>query len=245
MVVLVTITARTVGCSLLLGALGCQPTTEGSSASELSTRLEATEQRLASIETKLDAIDAKLDASSTRFEPLMEWAELAKTKEQERATRRKELDDRREERALRREQVRGGLESSDPEAAPSDRAIDGAAEGIQCTGLGTETIECRVDRALIDHILANPAVLAKQARIVPSMRDGKTLGYKFYGIRPGSLPKLLGMKNGDLLEAVDGESLDSLDRAMELFIELRGAKKLELALVRKGAPLTMKIVIEE
>ncbi len=245
MVVLVTTIVRVLGFSSLLGALACQPTTEGRSAAELSTRLEATEQRLAGIETKLDAIDAKLDANATRVEPLLAWAELVKTKEQERAARRKELDERREGRALRREQKREALGSSETETSSSTRVIDGAAEGIQCTGLGTEAIECRIDRALIDHLLANPAALAKQARIVPSTRDGETLGYKFYGIRPGSLPKLLGLKNGDLLEAVNGESLDSIDRAMELYTKLRRATELEVSLVRKGAPVTLNITIEE
>lgn len=122
----------------------------------------------------------------------------------------------------------------------SKYAIDGADEAINCPDENT----CVVDRAFVESLMANPAMLAKQARIVPSQRDGETQGFKFYGIRRGSLPKLLGLKNGDMLTEVNGEEIRSVDKAMSLAMKLRRASNLSVTLVRKGKPITKEIQIQ-
>ena len=122
----------------------------------------------------------------------------------------------------------------------SKYAIDGADEAINCPDENT----CVVDRAFVEQLMANPAMLAKQARIVPSQRDGETQGFKFYGIRRGSLPKLLGLKNGDMLTEVNGEEIRSVDKAMALAMKLRRASNLSVTLVRKGKPVTKEIQIQ-
>lgn len=228
----------TLGGLLFFCTLACKPSVESTADPELETRLQETEQRLASIETKLDAVIADI-------EPLIEWAVVAKANEEERSTRRKELEARRDEREERRDEERGRLASSEVEGGVSSRVIDGAAEGIHCSGAETSKIECRFDRALLDELLADPSIVSKQARVVPSMRDGKTEGFKLYGVRPGSVPKLLGFKNGDLVESVNGEVLNSVDQALSLYTKFRDTTTLKLGLVRKGAPLTMTIEFEE
>ncbi len=125
--------------------------------------------------------------------------------------------------------------------APNDREIEGAAEAISCDESFTN---CTVDKAFVEKLMANPAQLTKQARIVPSVRDGETTGYKFYGIRPGSLPKLLGLKNGDLLTSVNGHELESLDQAMDLYNKLRRASHLSVTIERKGKVMQKEIDIK-
>ncbi len=122
----------------------------------------------------------------------------------------------------------------------SKYAIEGADEAINCPDENT----CVVDRAFVEQLMANPAMLAKQARIVPSQRDGETQGFKFYGIRRGSLPKLLGLKNGDMLTEVNGEEIRSVDKAMALAMKLRRASNLSVTLVRKGKTMTKEIQIQ-
>jgi type II secretion system protein C len=128
-----------------------------------------------------------------------------------------------------------------PPEDENSREIEGAAEAISCDAEGNS---CTVDRAFVEKLLANPAQLAKQARIVPAVRDGETKGYKFYGIRPGSLPKLLGLKNGDLLTSVNGHQLESLDQAMDLYNKLRRASHLSVTIERKGALVQKEIDIK-
>lgn len=123
----------------------------------------------------------------------------------------------------------------------NDREIEGAAEAISCDA---DFKSCTIDKAFVEKLLGNPAQLTRQARIVPAVRDGETKGYKFYGIRPGSLPKLLGMKNGDLLTSVNGHQLESLDQAMDLYTKLRRASHLSVTIERQGEVVQKEIDIK-
>lgn len=122
----------------------------------------------------------------------------------------------------------------------NSREIPGAAEAINCPNENS----CTVERAFVEKLMANPALLAKQARIVPKQKDNEVLGYKLYGIRRGSLPKLLGLKNGDMLTAVNGEDLKSMDKAMALYTKLRRASNLSVSIERKGKTITKEIQIQ-
>jgi general secretion pathway protein C len=122
----------------------------------------------------------------------------------------------------------------------SSRAIPGAEEAINCP---SESL-CVVERSFVEKLMANPALLAKQARVVPSVKDGETVGFKFYGIRRGSLPRLLGLRNGDLLTQVNGEDLTSMDKAMQLYTKLRRASNLSITLQRKGKTINKEVQIK-
>lgn len=126
------------------------------------------------------------------------------------------------------------------EKPKNDRIIEGAEEAINCSSEES----CTVDRSFVESLMANPAQLAKQARIVPSQKDGETQGYKLYGIRRGTIPKLLGFKNGDMLKAVNGEELTSVDKAMGLYTKLRRASNLSVTIERKGKSITKEITIQ-
>lgn len=119
-------------------------------------------------------------------------------------------------------------------------AIEGAENAIKCDSENS----CTIERNWLEGVLSNPASLAKQARVMPSVKDGETRGFKFYGIRPGSLPKLLNIKNGDLITAVNGTELKSMDGAMSLYAKLRRANNLSVTIERKGETITKEITIQ-
>lgn len=116
------------------------------------------------------------------------------------------------------------------------RAIEGAAEAIDCRGN-----TCTVDKSFRDKIIANPALLAKQARVIPAIRDGETRGFKFYGIRNGSLPKLLGVKNGDLITSINGSQLRNYDEVLGLYNKLRRANHISVGIERNGKQVTKEV----
>lgn len=118
----------------------------------------------------------------------------------------------------------------------NSRAIEGADEAISCDG-----DSCTVERKFVDKLMANPALLAKQARVIPD-KNGR--GFKFYGVRNGSLPKLLGVKNGDLVTEVNGQALTSVDQAMGLYTKLRRASNLSVTIDRRGKTVTKDITIK-
>jgi len=111
---------------------------------------------------------------------------------------------------------------------------------VDCTGEG----RCTIARGELERLLENPAQLTRQARIMPSVKDGVTRGLKLYGIRPNSLPRALGFKNGDLLVAINDQSMTTPEHALEAYAALRKADTLKFAIDRKGEPLTLTLKIE-
>ncbi|MEX1367285.1 MAG: hypothetical protein AB1Z98_29430 [Nannocystaceae bacterium] len=235
-----------VGGSLLAG-LGCQPSDPGS---ELGSRLDQIDQRLTSIESTLQTV-SEWTTAQTAKEQQLEAERKAKLADIEarRVAKEAQREVARTERAERRRSLLGGEDGAflgeldAPE--PSDREIEGAAEGIQCTEPAPERIECTIDRAFIDDLMSHPSQLARQARVVPRLVDGETSGFKLYGIRRGSLPKLLGLKNGDAIVRVDGKELSDVDAAMEAYTALPKAERFVVELERKGLPIALAIEIIE
>jgi len=125
------------------------------------------------------------------------------------------------------------------------RALDsGAAEGLSDAGhASTRCVGevCKVDRAFIRKALENPGEILRQARLIPSVKDGASAGFKLYGIRSRSIPKLAGLKNGDLLIAVNGSSLLTLDEAMAAYTAHKGDDRFVISIVRKGKPISLTV----
>lgn len=103
---------------------------------------------------------------------------------------------------------------------------------------------CVLPRTVLDEALANPASLAKQARIMPSIQDGVPRGFKLYGIRPGSLPRDLGLKNGDLIKSANGLPLHGFDQAMAAYAKLHRSDRVILEIERKGETIRKEISIQ-
>lgn len=100
-----------------------------------------------------------------------------------------------------------------------------------------------IDKALVDKVLANPMAVAKGARIVPAVKNGKPDGFKLYAIRPSSVYAKLGLTNGDTLQSINGFELTSADKALEVYTKLREATSLEMEVMRRGKPVTLKYTI--
>ncbi|MCA9713903.1 MAG: hypothetical protein H6713_39645 [Myxococcales bacterium] len=130
-------------------------------------------------------------------------------------------------------------DSADKKKNP--REIPGAEDAIKCD---EEGLSCTVERSFVEKLLANPAALARQARVIPSLKDGESKGFKLYGIRSGSLPKLLMFKNGDTITQVNGNELKSVDGAMALYTKLRRASNLSVTIERKGKTMNKEIKIQ-
>jgi general secretion pathway protein C len=100
-----------------------------------------------------------------------------------------------------------------------------------------------IDKALVDKVLANPMGVAKGARVVPAVQNGKPNGFKLYAIRPSSVYAKLGLTNGDTLSAINGMELTTADKALEVYTKLREATSLEVEIQRRGKPMTLKYSI--
>jgi general secretion pathway protein C len=100
-----------------------------------------------------------------------------------------------------------------------------------------------IDKSLVDKVLLNPMAVAKGARVVPAVKNGKPDGFKLYAIRPSSVYAKLGLTNGDTLQSINGFELTSADKALEVYTKLREATQLEVEVTRRGKPMTLKYSI--
>lgn len=100
-----------------------------------------------------------------------------------------------------------------------------------------------IDKGLVEKVLVNPMAVAKGARVVPAMKNGKPEGFKLYAIRPSSVYSKLGLTNGDTLTSINGFELTSADKALEVYTKLREATSIELEVTRRGKPVTLKYSI--
>lgn len=96
---------------------------------------------------------------------------------------------------------------------------------------------CTIERSLIQDVMSNPSTLGG-LRAFPSSG-----GFKIAGVRRGTLPHQLGLRNGDVLTGVGGKPLESLDDALSLLPLLRSASNIEVTLSRRGKPITHEIEI--
>jgi general secretion pathway protein C len=103
--------------------------------------------------------------------------------------------------------------------------------------------EYEIERSAIDQIFDNQLELTRNVRIVPETRDGKVIGVRLFGIRPGSLPALLGLQNADLLESINGYSMANPEDALQAYSQLRRVSALDVRLQRRGVSVAILIHI--
>ena len=100
-----------------------------------------------------------------------------------------------------------------------------------------------ITRSADDQIMANPMAVARGARVVPSVKNGQPNGFKLYAIRPSSLYSRLGFQNGDTIHAINELEITTMDKALEVYTQLRDADVLVFEMTRRGRAESIKIVI--
>ncbi len=135
--------------------------------------------------------------------------------------------------------VHGELDEKKKPKTPEDAAAE-AGDGIRKV---SET-EYIIAEGELNRALENMNALATQARIVPSFKNGKGNGFRIYSIKPGSLYQKIGIKNGDIIQRVNGMDLDSPEKALEIYSKLRSEKGFTLDLLRRGSKVSVDYTIQ-
>lgn len=100
-----------------------------------------------------------------------------------------------------------------------------------------------VDQGTLAASLDNMGQAMTDARLLPSMREGKVEGFRVSEVRPSGIFAMLGINNGDTLLRINDFTIDSPDRAMQSLLSLKGQNRIRLDLVRDGKPVTMNYEI--
>jgi len=114
--------------------------------------------------------------------------------------------------------------------------------GPPCIVQRTET-SFEVAATMVDHALEVQAELMRSARIVPEQENGRVVGIRLFGVKPGSLMGALGFENGDRLERINGYDMTSPDHALEAYSRLRSASDLAVQVTRRGQRMVLTYLI--
>ena len=115
-----------------------------------------------------------------------------------------------------------------------------SAQGIRSAGENRWLIS----RNEIEKARADLNQLLKSARLEPKIVGGVTQGFLVRMVRSNSLVAKLGIKRGDLIKEVNGVPLDSPEKALQVFQQLREAKKVSVNLLRRGKPLSYSYEVD-
>ncbi len=96
-----------------------------------------------------------------------------------------------------------------------------------------------VSRKDIQNSLKDINKLMSQVRIRPHFKDGKSDGLSISRIKGGSIFSKLGLRNGDIVQKINGEPINSPDEVLVLYEKLKSGSRVSLEVTRKGEPKTM------
>ncbi len=127
-----------------------------------------------------------------------------------------------------------------PPLPPPPLTAPGSQPAVVCAGEG----RCTIARGEFERLFTDAGQLVRQARIIPSIKDGRGQGMKLYAIRNTSFPAAIGLKNGDLLTAINGLPVLDVEAALAAYSALRTADALKFSIERKGQPMTMTLTLQ-
>lgn len=124
-------------------------------------------------------------------------------------------------------------------------------------GLVKDTSSARIDqpeqtnfkfrREEINTYLNDLPRVLQDAKAVPYVTPGsggEIGGFKMVAIKPGSIYEKLGLKTGDIIKGVNGEMVDTPQKAMELYQALKNSNDIQLEITRGGTTKSLNYNLE-
>lgn len=125
-------------------------------------------------------------------------------------------------------------------SAASSAATPSAASPQASGGLASQTGAGSyvVDQRALNSALDNIGQAMTDARLLPSIKDGKVEGFRVSEVKPQGIFGTVGIRNGDVLLRMNDFPIDSPEKAIQSFASLKGQSRIRLDLVRDGQPAT-------
>jgi general secretion pathway protein C len=89
----------------------------------------------------------------------------------------------------------------------------------------------------------NMSQILTQARALPYMESGKTVGFRISEIVPGSIYEKIGLQNGDVIQRVNAQDVDDPAKFFQLYQGLRTERNITIDLLRGGQRQTLNYEI--
>lgn len=96
-----------------------------------------------------------------------------------------------------------------------------------------------INRNMIDEAFQDMNKLMTDIAITPHNQDGELVGLNLNRIKPNSIFRRMGLRNGDVLMGVDGKPILSVEDAMQMYQSLQTADGVEVQIKRRGQDRTI------
>jgi len=148
-----------------------------------------------------------------------------------------------EEAKLRKDAGNGRRQAARVAGAPRPR--EQAQVGSSNWGVTRLSERQRVvARATLDQHLGSLPSLLRQAKAVPYLSNGEPAGFRVVGIDKGSVFEDLGLRQEDVIVAVNGVSVRNIQEALAAYNSFRSAEAVRLDLLRGGREVSLDFSIQ-
>jgi general secretion pathway protein C len=90
-------------------------------------------------------------------------------------------------------------------------------------------------RSMINEAINDVTKLMTQVKIQPHMEDGQPDGLAISNIKPNSIFRRMGLRNGDVLKKVEGQDIRTVDDALRLYDSMKTADSVSVVIQRRGS----------
>jgi general secretion pathway protein C len=130
--------------------------------------------------------------------------------------------------------------------ADDDKIVTMQTPGGGSPGVGVKRLsdgKYMVDQREMLASTDNMSQILTQARALPYMEQGKTVGFRISEIVPGSIYEKIGLQNGDVIQKVNSQEVDDPAKFFQLYQGLRTERFIAIDLIRGGARQTLNYEI--
>ena len=108
----------------------------------------------------------------------------------------------------------------------------------------SESSSIQLDREELESQMADLNELMQQVRIRPFMEGRNPAGFLVSNIKPGSLFSKMGLRNGDVIQGVNGQTITTPDQAIELYEGLMQGGSIDLEIKRGRRTQKLRYAVE-
>ena len=81
-------------------------------------------------------------------------------------------------------------------------------------------------------------------RVQAYFEKGKPAGFLISKVRKDSFVGKIGAQKGDIIRSVNGEKVDSVQKAFKLYNSFKNNKSLDMIITREGKPVTLNFSVK-
>lgn len=130
----------------------------------------------------------------------------------------------------------------DKTPARATAARTGASASSAGASAGAQSVRAAATlQQEVERLRRNPSELMKRVQVVPVLADGRLAGMRVSTGTDMALLNQIGFQQGDVVTAVNGTPIDSLERGQQIMANLGSADSVRVTVLRAGKPTDITV----